>query len=356
MHDEAAGKADSRIDLNRTGTPLLEIVSQPDLRSPAEAKAYLTELKLLLNYLGVSDCNMQEGSLRVDANINLHVDTPEGKVATPIVEVKNMNSFRAVERALAYEAERQYDEWQETGRRLGDRGPRRPAAGTKPPRSPGRSGPRRNRATTATSPTPTWCRSPTTDERGRARSARRWASCRRRCATRLETDLRHHALRRDVLVNQGRALVDYYVELADACGDGKAAANWVQQDVLRTLNERADRHRRASPCRPTRWPSCSARSPSGQLTTSRGREVLAEMIASGKLGRRGDGGAWASSRSTTRSWKPSAASCWRPTRRSWPDVKEGKLKAAGVADRPGEEEETQRQPGPQCPGNSVPAD
>ena len=60
MHDEVAGKADSRIDLNRTGTPLLEIVSQPDMSSPAEAKAYLTELKLLLTYLGVSDCNMQE--------------------------------------------------------------------------------------------------------------------------------------------------------------------------------------------------------------------------------------------------------------------------------------------------------
>ena len=100
MHDEGGGKADSRIDLNRAGTPLLEIVSQPDLRSPAEAKAYLTELKLLLNYLGVSDCNMQEGSLRVDANINLHVHTPQGKVATPIVEVKNVNSFRAVERGI----------------------------------------------------------------------------------------------------------------------------------------------------------------------------------------------------------------------------------------------------------------
>ena len=120
MHDEAAGKADSRIDLNRAGTPLLEIVSQPDLRSPAEAKAYLTELKLLLNYLGVSDCNMQEGSLRVDANINLHVATPEGTVATPIVEVKNMNSFRAVERALAFEAQRQYDEWLRTRKRLGE--------------------------------------------------------------------------------------------------------------------------------------------------------------------------------------------------------------------------------------------
>ncbi|MGO8980541.1 MAG: Asp-tRNA(Asn)/Glu-tRNA(Gln) amidotransferase subunit GatB [Streptosporangiaceae bacterium] len=120
MHDELEGKADSRIDLNRCGVPLLEIVSQPDMRSPAEARAYLTELKLLLNYLEVSDCNMQEGSLRVDANINLHVHAPQGKVATPIVEVKNMNSFRAVERAMVYEEQRQYQVWQETGRKMGD--------------------------------------------------------------------------------------------------------------------------------------------------------------------------------------------------------------------------------------------
>ncbi len=120
MHDEQAGQADSRIDLNRAGTPLLEIVSQPDMRSPAEAKAYLTELKLLLTYLGVSDCNMQEGSLRVDANINLHIDTPAGKIATPIVEVKNMNSFRAVEKAMEYEAPRQFAVWQETGQKLGE--------------------------------------------------------------------------------------------------------------------------------------------------------------------------------------------------------------------------------------------
>ena len=121
LHDEVAGKADSLIDLNRTGTPLLgNRVSEPDMRSSAEAKAFLNELKLLLTYIGVSDCNMQEGSLRVDANVNLHIDTPQGKVATPIVEIKNMNSFRAVERALDYEAERQFGVWQETGQKLGD--------------------------------------------------------------------------------------------------------------------------------------------------------------------------------------------------------------------------------------------
>ena len=119
VHDEVSGKGDSQIDLNRTGTPLLEIVSEPDLRSSLEARIFLDELKLLLTYLGVSDCNMQEGSLRVDANVNLHIATQEGTVATPIVEIKNMNSFRAVERALDYEAARQYQQWQETRQVLG---------------------------------------------------------------------------------------------------------------------------------------------------------------------------------------------------------------------------------------------
>jgi aspartyl-tRNA(Asn)/glutamyl-tRNA(Gln) amidotransferase subunit B len=115
MHDEAAGTSDSRIDLNRCGTPLLEIVTEPDMRCPAEARAYLDELKLLLTYLGVSDCNMQEGSLRVDANVNLHFEDRGETVATPIVEVKNLNSFRAVEKALQYEVARQQEEFLETG-------------------------------------------------------------------------------------------------------------------------------------------------------------------------------------------------------------------------------------------------
>src|SRR6056297_295208 len=74
MHDEAAGRADSRIDLNRCGTPLLEIVSEPDMRTADEAIAYLTKLREMMIHLGVSDCEMQKGSLRVDANINLHID------------------------------------------------------------------------------------------------------------------------------------------------------------------------------------------------------------------------------------------------------------------------------------------
>src|SRR5262249_32674795 len=100
------------VDLNRAGTPLLEIVSKPEMSAPEEARAYLEEIRLLLRELEVSDCEMQEGSLRCDANINLHVPQPDGGVAaTPIVEVKNLNSSAAVERAMRHEAERQYEEF-----------------------------------------------------------------------------------------------------------------------------------------------------------------------------------------------------------------------------------------------------
>lgn len=113
MHDESGGGSDSKVDLNRTGTPLLEIVSKPDIRSGEEARLYLEELKLLLKELEISDCEMQEGSLRCDANVNIHITMPDGTIAaTPIVEVKNLNSFRAVEKSIKYEAQRQYDQFQ----------------------------------------------------------------------------------------------------------------------------------------------------------------------------------------------------------------------------------------------------
>src|SRR5947209_4219270 len=113
LHDEQGTGKDSLVDLNRTGTPLLEIVSKPDLSTPEEARGYLEDMRLLLREIGVSDCEMQEGSLRCDANVNLHVPRPDGtRHATPLVEVKNLNSFRAVGRAIDYEADRQYKAYQ----------------------------------------------------------------------------------------------------------------------------------------------------------------------------------------------------------------------------------------------------
>ncbi len=280
MHDEATGKADSRIDLNRAGTPLLEIVSEPDMASPAEARAYLTELKLLLGYLGVSDCNMQEGSLRVDANINLHVETPEGTVATPIVEVKNMNSFRAVERALAYEAERQYELWRERRVRLGAPGGYKTTRGW----DENRQVTYEQRVKEESSdyryfPNPDLVPLAITKEEVesiRARLGELPAALR----ARLEATYGITAYDADVLVNQGRPLIDYYVAVADACGDGKAAGNWIQQDVLRWLNER-EASIAAFPVSAGELALLLKTVTAGELTTSRGREVLAEMIDAG---------------------------------------------------------------------------
>jgi aspartyl-tRNA(Asn)/glutamyl-tRNA(Gln) amidotransferase subunit B len=97
----------SLIDINRSGTPLMEIVSEPDMRSPEEARLYMQKLREILIYLGVSSGRMEEGSLRCDANISLR---PWGQQELGVkTEIKNMNSFRSVERALEYEVRRQTD-------------------------------------------------------------------------------------------------------------------------------------------------------------------------------------------------------------------------------------------------------
>ncbi|HYX49261.1 MAG TPA: Asp-tRNA(Asn)/Glu-tRNA(Gln) amidotransferase subunit GatB [Ktedonobacteraceae bacterium] len=97
----------SLVDINRSGTPLMEIVSEPDMRSPEEARLYMQKLREILVYLGVSSGRMEEGSLRCDANISIR---PKGQRELGVkTEIKNMNSFRSVERALTYEAQRQVE-------------------------------------------------------------------------------------------------------------------------------------------------------------------------------------------------------------------------------------------------------
>jgi aspartyl-tRNA(Asn)/glutamyl-tRNA(Gln) amidotransferase subunit B len=95
------------VDLNRSGTPLIEIVSEPDMRSPEDAYAYLTEVKQILQYIGVSDCDMEKGQLRCDANVSVRLRGAP-KFGTK-AEVKNVNSFRFVKQALEYEIERQIE-------------------------------------------------------------------------------------------------------------------------------------------------------------------------------------------------------------------------------------------------------
>jgi len=106
----------SQVDLNRTGTPLLEIVTEPDMNSGAEVRALAVELQRVVRFLGVSEADMQKGHMRFEPNINLVITKDGTEYRTPITEVKNLNSFRALERSVSYEEGRQLDEFIETGR------------------------------------------------------------------------------------------------------------------------------------------------------------------------------------------------------------------------------------------------
>lgn len=233
LHGESGG---TWIDLNRTGTPLMEIVTEPDLRSAAEAKQFLQQLRTILLYIGVSDCNMQEGSMRVDANVNLHIASSGEWVPTPIVEIKNLNSFRNVERAIEYEGRRQLEAWLATGQRLGQH-------------------PKQTRGWDAD-------REVTTVQREKEEAADyRYFPCpdlppvtissamiaeRRIALPRLPQQWQQHLQAHwqlseydsAVIVEQGRDLAEYFERVAVISGDGKRTANWLTQEVLRWLNER----------------------------------------------------------------------------------------------------------------------
>lgn len=110
-HDDFGGG--SLVDLNRAGVPLIETVSEPDIRSAEEAEAYLRKLKSIFEYIEVSDCKMQEGSLRADVNVSVH---KPGEPFGTRTEMKNMNSFRSIVRAIEYEIERQIDVLEDGGK------------------------------------------------------------------------------------------------------------------------------------------------------------------------------------------------------------------------------------------------
>jgi aspartyl-tRNA(Asn)/glutamyl-tRNA(Gln) amidotransferase subunit B len=276
-HDETGHGADSRVDLNRAGTPLVEIVSQPDLRSPAEARRYLEELRLLLTYLEVSDCNMQEGSLRCDANVNLHIHTDDGhKIATPIVEVKNLNSFRNVELALVYEEQRQLEQWRKTGQKLGDvaketRGFDAARGVTFAQRGKEEAADYRYFPDPDLIPVVV---APEFLDEVRASLCEFPADRRRRLAAAFQLS----DYDASVIVGQGRALADYYEEVAQLCGDGKQASNWVTQDVLRELNER-NLEIGQFPLRASVLGNLLGRITAKQITIKSSREVFAALLA-----------------------------------------------------------------------------
>lgn len=237
VHDESGQGQASLVDLNRTGTPLVEIVSQPDLSSPEEAKTYLEEIRLMMRDLEVSDCEMQEGSLRCDANINLHIPQQDGSVAaTPIVEVKNLNSFRAVERALRYEAQRQYEEYQRTEVRLGK--DNKATAGWDEARGVTVIQRRKEEAEDYRyfpdpDLVPVVVDQPWINQIN-ASMGELPAAARQR----LQAEHKLSAYDAGVITQQGRAFVHYFQEVARSCGDAKEASNWTTNQVLAIINER----------------------------------------------------------------------------------------------------------------------
>jgi len=108
----------SQVDLNRAGTPLLEIVTEPDMNSPEQVRALAVELQRIVRCLGISEADMQKGHMRFEPNVNLVIERGGQQFKTPIAEVKNLNSYRALERSVAYEIRRQLDDFLESGRTM----------------------------------------------------------------------------------------------------------------------------------------------------------------------------------------------------------------------------------------------
>lgn len=279
LHDEQGRGRDSLVDLNRAGTPLCEIVSEPDMSSPEEAKAYLDELRLLLRELKVSDCEMQEGSLRVDANVNIRVPRGGEAIATPIVEIKNLNSFRAVERAIAYEGRRQFEEFKATGRKLGEVA--KATAGWDD--SAGVTVVQRRKEEASDYryfPEPDLVPVVVSEEwKQRVRDGLGELPAQRRGRFFSQYGLSAYDAR--VITGQGHAFADYFEEVVRATGDAKTAANWCTNELLSLLNERK------VSIAETPLPAGALVELMGavkqfSINKQRARDVFSQMVATGK--------------------------------------------------------------------------
>jgi aspartyl-tRNA(Asn)/glutamyl-tRNA(Gln) amidotransferase subunit B len=217
----------SLVDLNRAGTPLIEIVSEPDLRSAAEANTYLTRLRQILMYTGVCDGNMEEGSLRCDANVS--VRRPGDPLGTR-TEIKNLNSFRFLGRAIEHEIERQIALLEGGGRVVQETRLFDVASGeTRVMRSKEEAHDYRY------FPEP---------DLFTLQVPEKWIADVRSALpalpdARIERYQREHGLSAvdaEVLV-ASREVADYFEGVADASGNARASGNWVRNEVLRVLNE-----------------------------------------------------------------------------------------------------------------------
>ena len=262
----------SYIDLNRCGTALVEIVSEPDMRSPAEAYAYLTAIKQVLLYTEVSDVNMEEGSLRCDANVSVRRRGTE-KFGEK-VEVKNLNSFRYLQKALEYEIQRQVVALESGGRVSQETRLWNVSSGkTEPMRSKEFAHDYRY------FPEPDLAPVHVTEQMiAQVRDAMPELPAARRARFAAKFGL--SAYDAGVLTDS-RALADYFEETVQAGAAPKTAANWIAVELLRRLND-AGKEISESPVKAGALATLLAQVEGGRITAASGKKVFATMLQTGR--------------------------------------------------------------------------
>ncbi len=266
----------SGVDLNRAGTPLMEIVTRPDFSSGRQARMFLAELRAMLVWAGISDGNMQEGNLRCDANVNLEIVGPENTFRTPIVEIKNLNSFRAVENAIDYEVRRQQVQSETTG--SGATGKQTRGWNEQQ----GETFVQRDKESMAD-----YRYMPEPDLPPAEIPASMIETCRpepnlipERFRERLRRDYGMGPYDSRVLVGHSREAAIYFCAVADACGDARMASNWIQQDVMAWLAEQNVGFEQY-PVPADELARLLTMVADGHLNQARARDVLAEMVRTG---------------------------------------------------------------------------
>jgi len=269
LHEDFQGM--SGIDLNRAGTPLLEIVSEPELRSAKEAVAYLKKLHAIITYLGISDGNMSQGSMRCDANVSIRK-----KGATEFgtrTEIKNVNSFRFVEKAINYEVQRQIDLIEDGGRVIqetrlydADKDETR-SMRSKEVANDYRYFPEPDLLPVVIDDAYISAVRATLPELPDARSAR-FVS---------EYGLSEYDAN---VLTSSRAMADFFEEVTRICGDAKLSANWVTVDLLGLLNK-LDLDIAASPIKPAQLGTMISRIKDNTISGKLAKTVF-EALAEGE--------------------------------------------------------------------------
>jgi aspartyl-tRNA(Asn)/glutamyl-tRNA(Gln) amidotransferase subunit B len=270
FHDEA--RPFSYVDFNRTGVPLLEIVSEPDLRTPEQAADYLRQLRSILQYLEICDGNMEEGSFRCDANVSIRPVGAE-KLGTR-TEVKNMNSFRHVERALAYEIERQKKVIQAGGEVVQETRLWNPAKGvTEAMRGKEEAHDYRYFPDPDLVPL-------TIDQQ--------WVEKIRTGLPELPLQKKGRFVKEYQIpeydagvITASKALADYYEECVRLFPEPKQVSNWIMGDLLRLLKE-DDKEAEAAPLSPRQLAAMLALIKDGTISGKIAKTVFEEMYKTGK--------------------------------------------------------------------------